>query len=156
MSRIIKKTKENYFILNGATYKKKERWVIMQDYCGSNGCYMLESSEDFDGEFLEIYLNSPVVYVLDNNGSSVRVVGGDRPEPDIIFELFKNDEDGVLLTDKMEVPSLFLHGVKEFIIALLQYDREDFGTKEGLLKAVESLLDKEGAEWGIVHESAAE
>lgn len=128
----------------------------MQDYCGKNGCYMLESSEDFDGQFLEIYLNSPVVCVLDDSGSSVRVVGGERPEPDIIFELFKNDEDCVLLTDKMEVPSLFLHGVKEFVIALLQYDREDLSIKEGLLNAVKDLLDEEGAEWGIIHESATE
>ena len=128
----------------------------MQDYCGKNGCYMLESSDDFDGEFLEIYLNSPVVCVLDDHGNSTRVVGGDRPEPDIIFELFKNNEDAVLLTDKMEVPSLFLHGVKEFVIALLQYDRSDFSTKEGLLNAVKDLLDANGAEWGIIHESAME
>ena len=117
---------------------------------------MLESSDDFDGQFLEIYLNSPVVCVLSDNGSSVRVVGGERPEPDIIFELFKNDEDCVLLTDKMEVPSLFLHGVKEFVVALLQYDREDLSIKEGLLNAVKDLLDEEGAEWGIIHESATE
>lgn len=128
----------------------------MQDYCGNNGCYMLESSDDFDGEFLEVYLNSPVVYILDDNGNSVRVVGGERPEPDIIFELFKNDEDGVLLTDKMEIPSLFLHGVKEFVIALLQYDRADLSTKDGLLDAVKDLLDKEGTEWGVVHESVTE
>lgn len=128
----------------------------MQDYCGRNGCYMLESSDDFDGEFLEIYLNSPVVYVIDDHGDSVRVVGGERPEPDIIFELFKNDEDRVLLTDKMEIPSLFLHGVKEFVIALLQFDRHDLSTKEGLIHAITDLLDQEDAEWGIIHESVTE
>jgi len=118
----------------------------MNEYCGKNGCYEIEEGEHFDGEYLYIYLNSPVVYIY-HGERSVRVIGGERPEPDVTFELFC--ADGEMLTGRMEVESLFSEGVAEFVSELAGR-RDEIGDKDGLIAVLERLLDQEGAVWGVV------
>lgn len=118
------------------------------DYCGKNGCLELGQTEGSGSQYCNIYLNSPIVYIYQGE-QSLRVIGGERPEPDISFELVADDE-GDLLTGQMAVDTLFAEGVSEFIIALMD-NKEKIGTKEGLIAVAQQLLDKNGASWGIVH-----
>lgn len=119
----------------------------MLDYCGRNGCFEIEEGDHFEGEYLYIYLNSPIVYIYKGE-QSVRVIGGERPEPDVTFEIF--EAEGDMLTGRMEVESLFSEGVNEFIRAITER-HDEISDKEGLLEVIKELLDQEGAEWGIIH-----
>lgn len=118
------------------------------DYCGKNGCFEIDAAEDFTGEYFNVYLNSPIVYIY-RGEESVRVIGGERPDPDITFELFEDDQ-GELLTGRMEIETLFSEGTAEFIIALLEY-RDEIGDKDGLVGITRELLDQEDAVWGVIH-----
>ena len=118
------------------------------DYCGKNGCYEIDSAEEFECEYFNIYLNSPVVYIY-RGSQSVRIIGSERPDPDISFEMFYDDQ-GDLITGRMEVETLFSEGVAEFITALLE-KRDEIGTKEGLIEVTRELLEEDGAVWGIIH-----
>ena len=121
----------------------------MQDYCGKNGCFEIEAGDDFDGQLLCVFLNSPITYVVNQDGQSSRAIAGERPDADVIFELYE-DTENTYYTGRMTVNTLFSHGVKEFVQAVLERDQE-IGGKEGLIEAVQQLLDAEGAEWGIIH-----
>jgi hypothetical protein len=122
----------------------------MQDYCGKNGCYEIETGDDFEGQLFCIFLNSPISYVINQRGESVRAVAGERPDADVVFELYE-DTDTVLYTGRMTVNTLFSHGVKEFVSALLERE-QDIAGKDGLIKVVKNLLDADGAAWGIIHQ----
>lgn len=123
------------------------------NYCGKNGCFEIDSADDFDGQYFNIYLNSPVVYIYRGN-QSVRIIGAERPDPDITFELFCDDQGG-MITGRMEVETLFSEGVAEFLVELLSH-RDEIGTKDGLIRITKQLLDEDGAVWGIVHRDPEE
>lgn len=121
----------------------------MQDYCGKNGCFEIEG-EGCEEQMLCVFLNSPITYVTDENGLSVRTVAGERPDADVVFELYE-DTENVFYTGRVTVNTLFSHGVKDFVQAMLERD-QDIATKEGLIDVVKEMLDQTGAEWGIVHQ----
>lgn len=123
------------------------------DYCGKNGCYEIDCADDFEGEYFNIYLNSPVVYIY-RGDQSVRIIGAERPDPDITFELFCDDQGG-MITGRMEVETLFSEGVAEFLSELLAH-RDEIGLKDGLIEVTTKLLDRDNAVWGIVHPDPSE
>lgn len=126
----------------------------MQDYCGKNGCFEIEEGDGCEEQMLCVFLNSPITYVTDETGESVRTVAGDRPDADVVFELYE-DTCNVFYTGRMTVNTLFSHGVKEFVQAIVERET-DIATKEGLIKVVQELLNQEGVPWGIIHQDPDE
>lgn len=126
----------------------------MQDYCGKNGCFEIEEGDGCEEQMLCVFLNSPITYVTDEAGESVRTVAGERPDADIVFELYE-DVDEVFYTGRVTINTLFSHGVKEFVQAIVERETE-IATKEGLIKVVQELLNQEGVPWGIIHQDPDE
>lgn len=123
----------------------------MQTYCGKNGCYDFEEIPDDDGWVLSIYLNSPIVFEQED-GVLVRSTPQERGDPEIEFFIDKDGEDWYV--NEMYIYGFGMEGVNEFASALLA--KGDLPDKNALFAAVESLLEQEGAIWGIVHPDPVE
>ncbi|SDF79196.1 hypothetical protein [Sporomusa acidovorans] len=122
----------------------------MRDYCGKNGCYEIFQGDNEDQEVLCIYLNSPLIHEYFGE-KFIRTTSKNRIEPEIEFTIdiisFDDVEEDDTAIASMLVDKFGVSGVTEFLVALFQYEITD---KYNLIKAVQELLDKDNAVWGIV------
>ncbi|MBC8014233.1 MAG: hypothetical protein H7X79_00630 [Sporomusaceae bacterium] len=115
----------------------------MKDFCGVNGCYDIEVFEDC--EVVSVYVNRPIVYEGDGTGKYTRILPENRTGPDIEFVFEPSNEDGDCDISQFTVYSAGDDGVQAFVSMLM---KEKIDKKNGLIKAIETLLEQPGAIWG--------